>query len=93
MHSLVPYLFPGDATAVEEFNQSELATDYYAETVNIWCGKYENKNHLFDEFATFCGYDDSVYLQIDMINHIAENYVRYEWDAHVLLAMHGSNLA
>ena len=28
-----------------------------------------------------------------MINHIAENTARYEWDAHVLLAMHGSNLA
>ena len=93
MCSLVPYLSPEDATMVEAFAQSELATDYYVETVNIRCGRYENKNHLFDEFATFCGYDDSVYLRIDMINHIAENSARYEWDAHVLLTMHGSNLA
>ena len=93
MRSLVPYLSPEDATTVEEFNQSELSTDYYVETVNIRCGRYENKNHLFDEFASFCGYDDSVYLRIDMINHIAENTARYEWDAHVLLAIHRSNLA
>ena len=92
MRSLVPYLSPEDATTVEAFDQSKLATDYYVETVNIQCGRYKNKNHLFDEFATFCGYDDSVYLRIDMINHIAENSARYEWDAHVLLTMHGSNL-
>ena len=55
---------------VEAFTQSELATDYYVQTVNIRCGRYENKNHLFDKFATYCGYDDSVYLCIDMINHI-----------------------
>ena len=93
MHSLVPYLSPEDATMVEAFTQSELAADYYVETVNIWCGRYENKNHLFDEFATFCGYDDSVYLHIDMLNHIADNSARYDWDAHVLLTMHGLNLA
>ena len=93
MRSLVPYLSPEDATMVEAFTQSELAADYYIETVNIRCGRYENKNHLFDEFATFCGYDDSVYLRIDMLNHIADNSARYDWDAHVLLTMHGLNLA
>ena len=93
MHSLVPYLSPEDATTVEAFTQSELAADYYVETVNIRCGRYENKNHLFDEFATFCGYDDSVYLRIDMLNHIADKSARYDWDAHVLLTMHGLNLA
>ena len=62
LRSLVPYLSPSDATTVEEFSNSELAVDYYVETVNITCGKYENKNHLFDEFASFCGYNDSVYL-------------------------------
>ena len=61
MCSLVPYLSPSDATTVEEFSNSELA-DYYVGTVNITCSKYENKNHLFDEFASFCGLDDSVYL-------------------------------
>ena len=91
--NLVPYLSPSDATTVEEFSDSELAADYCVEMVNIRCGKYENKNHLFDEFASFCGYDDSVYLWIDMLNHVAENTARYEWDAHLLLAMHGSNLA
>ena len=44
-------------------------------------------------FASFCGYDDSVYLRLDMLNHVAENTLRYEWDAHLLLAIHGSNLA
>ena len=81
LRSLVPYLSPSDATTVEEFNDSELSSDY------------ENKNHLFDVFASFCGYDDSIYLQIDMLNHIANNNTRCEWDAHVLLTMHGSNLA
>ena len=89
----MPYLSPSDATTLEEFSDSELTTDYYIETVNIRCGKYENKNHLFDEFSSFCGYDDSVYLWIDMLNHVVENTARYEWDAHLLLAMHGSNLA
>ena len=28
-----------------------------------------------------------------MLNHVAENTSRYEWDAHLLLAMHRSNLA
>ena len=28
-----------------------------------------------------------------MLNHVAENTSHYEWDAHLLLAMHGSNLA
>ena len=28
-----------------------------------------------------------------MLNHITENNARYEWDAHVLLTMHNSNLA
>lgn len=93
LQSLVPYLSPSDATTVEEFNDSELSSDYYIETVNIWCGKYENKNHLFDVFSSFCGYDDSIYLWIDKLNHIANNNARYEWDAHILLTMHGSNLA
>ena len=93
LRSLVPYLSPSDATTLEEFSNSKLAEDYYVETVNITCGKYENKNHLFDEFASFCGYDDSVYLRLDMLNHVAENTSCYEWDAHLLLAMHGSNLA
>ena len=61
--------------------------------VNVRYSKYENKNHLFDEFASFCGYNDSVYLLIDMLNHMAEDTARYEWDVHLLLAMHGSNLA
>ena len=28
-----------------------------------------------------------------MLNHVAENTLRYKWDAHLLLAMYGSNLA
>ena len=28
-----------------------------------------------------------------MLNHVTENTSHYEWDAHLLLAMHGSNLA
>ena len=93
LRSLVPYLSPSDATTVEEFSNSKLAVDNYVETVKITCGKYENKNHLFDKFASFCGYNDSVYLRLDMLNHVAENTSHYKWDAHLLLAMHGSNLA
>ena len=33
--SLVPYLSPSDATTMEEFSDSELAADYYVETVNM----------------------------------------------------------
>ena len=93
MHTLVPYLSPSDAMMIEQFNDSELLTDYYMETVNLQCGKYENTNHLFDLFSKFCRYDDSTFLHLDMLNHIANNTARYEWDAHVLLTMHDSNLA
>ena len=43
-------------------------------------------------FAKFCGYEDSTYVQLDMLNFVAENTTHYEWDAHVLLKMHGTNL-
>ena len=35
LRSLVPYLSPSDATTMEEFNDSELSSDYFVETVNI----------------------------------------------------------
>ena len=90
---LVPYLSPDNAMTIEDFEQSELAEDYYIETINLRYGKLENKNHLFDVFAKFCGYEDSTYVHLDMLNYVAENTAWYKWDAHVLLKMHGSNLA
>ena len=90
LHNLVPYLSPSDAKTVEEFNDSELSSDYYVETVNVLCGKRENKNHLFDVFSHYHGYDDSAFLWLDMLNFIVDNIARYEWDAH---SMHGLNLA
>ena len=90
---LVPYLSPDDATTIETFESSELADDYYVETINLRYGKLENKNHLFDVFANYCGYEDSTYVRLDMLKFVAENIAHYEWDAHVLLKMHGSNLA
>ena len=44
-------------------------------------------------FANYCGYEDSTYVRLDMLKFVAENGARYEWDAHVLLKMHRSNLA
>ena len=61
--------------------------------VNLRYGKFKNKNHLFDVFVKFCGYEDSTCVQLDMLNFVAENTACYEWDAHVLLKMHGTNLA
>ena len=90
---LVPYLSPEDATTIENFKNSELADDYYIETINLRYGKLENKNHLFDVFANYCGYEESTYIRLDMLKFVADNSARYEWDAHVLLKMHGSNLA
>ena len=43
-------------------------------------------------FAKFCGYNDSTYARLDMLTFVAENTARYEWNAHVLLKMHGTNL-
>ena len=91
-HALVPYLSPEDATTIEDFKLSELAEDYYVETINLRYGKLENKNHLFDVFAKYCGYNNSTYARLDMLTFIAENTSRYEWNAHVLLKMHGTNL-
>ena len=93
IRSLVPYLSSDDAVMIEAFEDSELADDYYVETINLRYGKLENKNHLFDVFANYCGYDDSTYVRLDMIKFITENNAHYEWDAHVLLKMHDSNLA
>ena len=63
---------PEDATTIEDFELSELAEDYYVETINLRYGKLENKNHLFDMFAKYCGYDDSTYTRLDMLTFIAE---------------------
>ena len=63
LHSLVPCLTPSDATTVEEFSNSKLAADYYVETVNITCSKYEKKiicltNSLVSvDTTTVCTYD------------------------------------
>ena len=88
----MPYLSPEDATTIEAFEMSELAEDYYVGTINLRYGKLEYKNHLFDIFTKFCGYDDSTYVRLDMLNFVAANTTRYEWDAHVLLKIHGTNL-
>ena len=71
--SLIPYLSPEDATTIEDFELSELAEDYYVETINLRYGKLENKNHLFDVFAKFSGYEDSTYTRLDMLTFVAEN--------------------
>ena len=92
LHALVPYLSPEDATTIDNFKQSELAEDYYVETINLRYGKLENKNHLFDIFSKYCGYDDSTYTRLDILTFVAENTTRYEWNAHVLLKMHSTNL-
>ena len=92
LHALVSYLSPEDATIIKDFELSELAEDYYVETIKLRYGKLENKNHLFDMFAKFCSYDDSTYARLDMLTFVAENTARYEWNAHVLLKMHGTNL-
>ena len=73
IRSLVPYLSPDDAVTLEAFEDSELADDYYVETINLRYGKLENKNHLFDVFANYCGYEDSTYVRLDMIKFVAEN--------------------
>ena len=92
LRALVPYLSPEDAMTIDDFEQSELAEDYYVETINLRYGKLENKNHLLDVFSKYCGYDDSTYTRLDMLTFVAENTTRYEWNAHVLLKMHGTNL-
>ena len=73
LRPLVPYLSPEDATTIEDFEKSELPEDYYIETINLRYGKLENKNHLFDVFAKFCGYKDSTYVRLDMLQFVAEN--------------------
>ena len=92
LRALVPYLSPEDATTIEDFELSELAENYYVETINLRYSKLENKNHLFDVFAKYSGYEDSTYTRLDMLTFVAENTAQYEWNAHVLLKMHGMNL-
>ena len=45
LRALVPYLSPEDATTIEDFELSELAEDYYVETINL--------RYLFDVFAKY----------------------------------------
>ena len=90
--ALVPYLSPEDAMTIDNFEESELAEDYYVETINLRYGKLENKNHLFDVFSKYCGYEDSTYTRLDMLTFVAKNTSQYEWNAHVLLKMYGTNL-
>ena len=73
LRALVLYLSPEDATTIKDFEQSELAEDHYVETINLRYGKLENKNHLFDIFSKYCGYDDSTYTRLDMLTFVAEN--------------------
>ena len=78
LRALVPYLSPEDATTIEDFERSELAEDYYVEMINLRYGKLENKNHLFDIFSKYCGYDDSTYTRLDMLTSVAENTTQYK---------------
>ena len=73
MRLVVPYLSPDDATTIENFEDSELVDDYYVETINLRYGKLENKNHLFDVFASYCGYEDSTYVRLDMLKFVVDN--------------------
>ena len=47
---------------------------------------------MFDVFSKYCGYDDSTYTRLDMLTFVAKKTTLYEWNAHVLLKMHGTNL-
>ena len=87
------YLLPSDAMTMDKFNDSKLSSDYFMEMVNLWCSKYESKNYLFDLFSKFGGYEDSTFLQLHMLNYIADNNAKTDWDTYILLALYDSNLA
>ena len=92
LKSTPSYLSEDDAVTVDMFMQSEYARDYMIDTSNIHCGGEVHQSHVFDIYATFSSTKDPVKVRLDMIQFVTANLLRYNWDAHLYLKMHGLNL-
>ena len=92
LKSTPSYLCEDDAVIVDMFMQSEYARDYMIDMSNIHWGGEVHQSHVFDIYATFSSTKDLVNVRLDMIQFVTANLLRYNWDAHLYLKMHGLNL-
>ena len=92
MHAIPAYLSESDATTIEEFTKSELATKYVLDTQNLYWPGTVNRSHVFDLFVEFFPHRDGSKTRLDMVNFVKHNRERYLIDGHVVLKMHETNL-
>ena len=92
LHPNPHYLSASDAISVDEFEQTEYGLEYTLDTSNIQWGSAPNDSHIFDVFCEFRAHRDSVKTRLEMLRFVAENTLRYKWDCHVLLTMHGVHI-
>ena len=84
---IISYLSEDDAVTVDMFMQSEYARDYMIDTRNIHWGGEVHQSHVFDIYAKFSPSKDAVKVRLDMIQFVAANQKRYNWNAHLYLTM------
>ena len=92
MHAIPAYLSESDATTIDEFTKSELATTYVLDTQNLYWPGTVNRSHVFDLFAEFLPHRDGSKTRLDMVNFVKDNREKYLIDGHVVLKMHETNL-
>ena len=92
LKSTPSYLSEDDAVTEDMFMQSEYARDYMIDKSNIHWGGELHQCHVFDIYATFSSTKGPVKVRLDMIQFITVNLLRYSWNAHLYLTMHGLNL-
>ena len=67
------YLSESDATSIDEFMKSKLATRYVLDTKNLYWPGRVNRSHVFDLFAEFMLHREGDKTRLDMINFVADN--------------------
>ena len=84
---ILSYLSEDDALTVNLFLQSEYARNYAIDIRNIHWGGEIHHSHVFDIYAVFSASKDPVKVRLDMLQFVAENQKRYDWNAHLYLRM------
>ena len=92
LHPNPNYLSAMDTISVDEFEQTEYSREYTLDTSNIMWGSAPNDSHIFNIFREFRAHRDSVKTRLEMLRFVADNTLRYKWDCHVLLTMHGMHI-
>ena len=87
LKAIPSYVSEDDALTVNLFLQSEYARNYAIDIRNIHWGGEIHHSHVFDIYAVFSTTKDPVKVRLDMLEFVAENQKRYDWNAHLYLRM------